>query len=64
MAVLQEDLSRVCGCSRHNERFFALFQLGSNVVESAAILVEFAAAPYSPPPLNDEPGPATGHSDV
>ena len=29
-----------------NERFFTLSKAGSNVVESAAILMEFAAAPH------------------
>ena len=34
----------------HDERFFALFQLGwlERPVESAAILVKFAAALYAP----------------
>ena len=32
---------------RRNEKFFTLFsKAGSNVVESAAILMEFAAAPH------------------
>ncbi|GEM_PF-2938945 len=43
-----------------NERFFALFQLaGSNVVESAAILMEFAVAPYTP-----KHGPGNTHHNT
>jgi len=37
----------VYGCSRRNEKFFTRYsKAGSNVVESAAILMEFVAAPH------------------
>jgi hypothetical protein len=43
----QEDLLRAYGCSRGARKFFTLIsKAGPNVVESAAILTEFVAAPH------------------
>ncbi len=43
----QEDLLRAYGCSRRARKFFTLIgKAGPNVVESAAILTEFVAAPH------------------
>ena len=49
MAVVQEDFPRGLRMLPQNETFSPPSSLtGSNVVESAAILIEFAAAPYAP----------------